>query len=73
VENDGYIRGYTALVGHDRLGEGHIAFVQVKLSDTPLGDARSLQPRRAQRSRDRAIDRRSPQPGMDFRLRAKLY
>jgi DNA-binding Lrp family transcriptional regulator len=34
VENDGYIRGYTALVDHDRPGEGHIAFVQVKLFDT---------------------------------------
>jgi Lrp/AsnC family leucine-responsive transcriptional regulator len=34
LEKDGYIRGYTALVDHDRLGEGHIAFVQVKLSDT---------------------------------------
>lgn len=34
LERDGYIRGYTALVDHDRIGEGHIAFVQVKLSDT---------------------------------------
>jgi Lrp/AsnC family leucine-responsive transcriptional regulator len=34
LEREGYIRGYTALVDHDRLGEGHIAFVQVKLSDT---------------------------------------
>jgi Lrp/AsnC family leucine-responsive transcriptional regulator len=34
LEKDGYILGYTALVDHDRLGEGHIAFVQVKLSDT---------------------------------------
>jgi Lrp/AsnC family leucine-responsive transcriptional regulator len=34
LEKEGYIRGYTALVDHDRLGEGHIAFVQVKLSDT---------------------------------------
>src|SRR6478735_106746 len=33
LEKDGYILGYTALVDHDRLGEGHIAFVQVKLSD----------------------------------------
>lgn len=34
LERDGYIRGYMALIDHDRLGEGHIAFVQVKLSDT---------------------------------------
>lgn len=34
LEKGGYIRGYAALLDHDRLGEGHIAFVQVKLSDT---------------------------------------
>ncbi len=34
LENDGYIRGYSAVIDRERLGEGHIAFVQVKLSDT---------------------------------------
>jgi Lrp/AsnC family leucine-responsive transcriptional regulator len=34
LEKEGYIRGYTAIVDRERLGEGHIAFVQVKLSDT---------------------------------------
>lgn len=34
LEEDGYIRGYAALIDHERLGEGHVAFVQVKLSDT---------------------------------------
>jgi Lrp/AsnC family transcriptional regulator, leucine-responsive regulatory protein len=34
LEANGYIRGYSAIVDRERLGEGHIAFVQVKLSDT---------------------------------------
>lgn len=34
LEQDGYIRGYQAIVDRDRMGEGHVAFVQVKLSDT---------------------------------------
>lgn len=34
LEQDGYIRGYTAIVDRERMGEGHVAFVQVKLSDT---------------------------------------
>lgn len=34
LERDGYIRGYTAIVDRERMGEGHVAFVQVKLSDT---------------------------------------
>lgn len=34
LESDGYIRGYAAIVDRERMGEGHIAFVQVKLSDT---------------------------------------
>lgn len=34
LERDGYIRGYAAIVDRDRTGEGHVAFVQVKLSDT---------------------------------------
>ncbi|MFZ1681295.1 MAG: Lrp/AsnC ligand binding domain-containing protein [Rhizobiaceae bacterium] len=34
LESDGYIRGYSALIDRARMGEGHIAFVQVTLSDT---------------------------------------
>lgn len=34
LEKDGYIRGYTAIIDRERMGEGHIAFVQVTLSDT---------------------------------------
>jgi Lrp/AsnC family leucine-responsive transcriptional regulator len=34
LEKDGVIRGYSAVVDRERIGEGHIAFVQVKLSDT---------------------------------------
>ena len=34
LEKDGYIRGYAAMVDRERMGEGHVAFVQVKLSDT---------------------------------------
>ncbi len=31
---EGYIRGYAAIVNREKMGEGHVAFVQVKLSDT---------------------------------------
>ena len=34
LERDGVIRGYTAQIDHERMGEGHVAFVQVTLSDT---------------------------------------
>ena len=34
LERDGYIRGYSAIIDRARMGEGHIAFVQVTLSDT---------------------------------------
>ncbi|TKT79125.1 Lrp/AsnC family transcriptional regulator [Aquamicrobium sp. LC103] len=34
LEQEGYIRGYAAIVDRERMGEGHVAFVQVKLSDT---------------------------------------
>lgn len=34
LERDTYIRGYAAIVDRERIGEGHIAFVQVKLADT---------------------------------------
>ncbi|MBL8583987.1 MAG: Lrp/AsnC ligand binding domain-containing protein [Rhizobiaceae bacterium] len=34
LEKEGYIRGYVAVVDRERMGEGHVAFVQVTLSDT---------------------------------------
>ncbi len=34
LESEGYIRGYAAMVDRERMGEGHVAFVQVKLSET---------------------------------------
>lgn len=34
LEAEGYIRGYQAIVDREKTGEGHVAFVQVKLSDT---------------------------------------
>ena len=34
LEEAGYIRGYAAILDPERLGEGHVAFVQVTLSDT---------------------------------------
>ena len=34
LEREGYITGYRALVDHRRLGQGHVAFVEVRLSDT---------------------------------------
>ncbi len=34
LEQEGYIRGYSAIVDLERMGLGHVAFVQVKLSDT---------------------------------------
>ena len=34
LEADGFIRAYTAVIDRERMGEGHIAFVQVTLSDT---------------------------------------
>ena len=34
LEKDGFIRGYTAIIDREKTGEGHVAFVQVKLSDT---------------------------------------
>jgi Lrp/AsnC family leucine-responsive transcriptional regulator len=34
LEKEGFIRGYAATIDRERMGEGHIAFVQVKLSDT---------------------------------------
>ena len=34
LEKSGVIRGYAAIVDPVKLGQGHIAFVQVKLSDT---------------------------------------
>lgn len=34
LELEGFIRGYSAVIDRERMGEGHVAFVQVKLSDT---------------------------------------
>lgn len=34
LEKDGFIRGYAAIVDRERMGQGHVAFVQVTLSDT---------------------------------------
>lgn len=34
LESAGFILGYSAIVDQERLGDGHIAFVQVTLSDT---------------------------------------
>ena len=34
LENEGYIRGYAAIIDREKTGEGHVAFVQVKLDDT---------------------------------------
>lgn len=34
LEKEGYILGYGAVLDPERLGEGHIAFVQVTLNDT---------------------------------------
>jgi Lrp/AsnC family leucine-responsive transcriptional regulator len=34
LENAGFIRGYSAVIDRERMGEGHVAFVQVTLSDT---------------------------------------
>src|SRR5215467_756620 len=34
LEKDGYIRGYSAIIDREKMGQGHVAFVQVKLSDT---------------------------------------
>jgi Lrp/AsnC family transcriptional regulator, leucine-responsive regulatory protein len=36
LEEAGFIRGYAAIVDRERMGEAHLAFVQVKLSDTRL-------------------------------------
>ena len=34
LEAEGFIRGYAAIIDRERMGEGHVAFVQVTLSDT---------------------------------------
>ena len=36
LESDGYILGYRAIVDSEKLGLGHIAFVEMKLTDTKL-------------------------------------
>ena len=37
LEAEGYIRGYHADINREKLGESHVAFVQVTLSDTKSG------------------------------------
>lgn len=34
LERDGYILGYTAILNLEKLDQGHVAFVQVQLSNT---------------------------------------
>lgn len=34
LQSDGYILGFSARVNHDKLGDNHVAFVQVTLNDT---------------------------------------
>lgn len=34
LERDGYVTGYQALLDNERLGLGHVSFVEVKLDDT---------------------------------------
>lgn len=34
LEREGFITGYQAMLNHQRLGQGHIVFVEVRLSDT---------------------------------------
>ncbi|MDO6442713.1 MULTISPECIES: winged helix-turn-helix transcriptional regulator [unclassified Marinobacter] len=34
LEEQGFITGYTVLVNHTKLGQSHIAFAQITLSDT---------------------------------------
>lgn len=34
LEAQGYIQGYRAILNEERLGRAHVAFVEVKLSDT---------------------------------------
>lgn len=36
LEEEGIIKGYRPVLDHDALGRGHIAFVQVSLTDTKL-------------------------------------
>ena len=34
LETAGYITGYQAILNNNRLGQGHVSFVEVRLSDT---------------------------------------
>jgi Lrp/AsnC family transcriptional regulator, leucine-responsive regulatory protein len=34
LESEGCIRGYSAIVDREKMGQGHVAFVQVELADT---------------------------------------
>jgi len=42
LEADGYILGYKAIVDCEKLGQGHIAFVEVKLNNTKLSALESF-------------------------------
>jgi Lrp/AsnC family transcriptional regulator, leucine-responsive regulatory protein len=42
LEADGYILGYKAIVDCEKLGLGHIAFVEVKLNNTKLNALESF-------------------------------
>lgn len=42
LEADGYILGYKAIVDCEKLGLGHVAFVQVKLNNTKLSALESF-------------------------------
>ena len=66
LEKDGYIRGYQAIIDRERMGEGHVAFVQVKLSET-----RSAALDAFNRSVRRAGDRAVPHDGVELRLPAE--
>lgn len=34
LQNEGYILGFSARINHDKLGDSHVAFIQVTLNDT---------------------------------------
>lgn len=42
LEKDGYILGYRTMINRARLGQRHIAFVEVTLSDTRSGALKSF-------------------------------
>ncbi len=42
LQSDGYILGFCARVNHDKLGDNHVAFVQVTLNDTKTAALKSF-------------------------------